>query len=311
VRAVSYRRFGGPEVLECGEVPEPTLAPNEVLVRTRAASVNPADWKAREGLFATLMDTVFPVVPGWDLSGVVERVGLSVIDFAPGDEVVGMVWEDVISQGTCAELVAAPVRTLAHKPPDLGWAEAATLPLAGLAAYQSLVHRLRVRPGETVVIHAASGGVGVFAVQLARWLGARVIGTASEHNHDFVRALGAEPLSYRGRLAERIRSLAPEGVDAVLDAAGRRALRASPGLLREGGRLVSVADPAVRSLGGSYVFAWPDTTDLSTLARLADEGTVRVEIARTFPLEKTGEAHELIREGHTRGKIVVEVSEAA
>jgi NADPH:quinone reductase-like Zn-dependent oxidoreductase len=252
-----------------------------------------------------MADAVFPVVPGFDVAGVVERIGPSVTEFTPGDEVIGYVWQDVIRLGTFAEVVAAPVRTLARKPARLTWEEAAALPLAGLAAYQALVCRMRLRPGETLLVHAAAGGVGSFAVQLARWLGARVIGTASEHNHDVLRRLGAEPVAYRGPLAERLRELAPDGVDAVLDGVGRRALRASQGLLRSGGRVVSLVEPRVTELGGTYLFARPDAADLAVLARLADERRLAIEVARTLPLEQAAEAQELLREGHTRGKIVL------
>jgi len=307
VKAVHYRRFGGPEVLEFDELPDPTLGPHGVLVRTRAAGVNPLDWKAREGLLASLADAVFPVVGGFDVAGTVERVGVSVTEFAPGDEVMGYVWQDVLRSGTFAELVVAPVRTLARKPADLSWEAAAALPLAGLAAYQSVVHRLRVRAGETVLVHAAAGGVGLFAVQLARWRGARVIGTASEHNHDFLRGLGVQPVAYGSALAERVRQLAPDGVDAVLDAVGRRALRASRELLRPAGRLASLVEPKVTELGGSYVFARPDAADLAALGRLAEEKRLAVEVARTYPLEQAAEAQQLLREGHTRGKLVLSV----
>ncbi|GHI04377.1 hypothetical protein AQI88_36810, partial [Streptomyces cellostaticus] len=307
MKAVYYRRFGGPEVLEVGEVRDPTLGPHGVLVRTRAAGVNPLDWKTREGLLAPLADAVFPVVPGFDVAGVVERVGVSVTEFAPGDEVIGYVWQDVVRSGTFAELVVAPARTLARKPAGLTWAQAAALPLAGLAAYQSVVQRLRVQPGETVLVHAAAGGVGTLAVQLARWRGARVIGTASEHNHDFLRGLGAEPVAYRGALAEHVRRLAPDGVDAVLDSVGHRALRACRELLRPGGRVVSLVEPKVTELGGSYVFARPDAADLAALGRLTEERRLAVEVARTFPLEQAAEALQLLREGHTRGKIVLSV----
>ncbi|MFH8489478.1 NADP-dependent oxidoreductase [Streptomyces longisporoflavus] len=308
MKAVHFRRFGGSGVLEYGELPDPLLGPDHVLVRMRAASLNPIDWKAREGLLAPVMDTVFPVVTGFDVAGVVERTGPAVTEYAPGDEVMGFVWPDRLGHGTFADLVAAPVRTLAPKTPGLTWAEAAAIPLAGLAAYQSLVHRLRVTGADTVLVHAAAGGVGIFAVQIAVTLGARVIGTASEDNHDFLRALGAEPVTYRKALAEGVRALAPGGVTAVLDAAGKRALRVSPELLAPGGRLVSVADPQVRALGGTYVFTRPSTSDLTELGRMAGDGRLRVEIARSFPLEKAAEAHDLIRAGHTRGKLVVTAS---
>ncbi|MCF3100705.1 NADP-dependent oxidoreductase [Streptomyces roseoverticillatus] len=307
MKAISYRTYGGPEVLEFGERPNPKVGPDSVLVKVKAAAVNPVDWKARSGYLDPALDAVFPVIPGWDVAGVVVRPGADVTEFAEGDEVIGYVREDFLSRGTFAEYVAAPVRTLARKPKNLTFEEAAGLPLAGLTAYQALVKALRLWEGETVLIHAASGGVGTMAVQIARHFGARVIGTASERNHDYLRSLGAEPVLYGDGLAERVRALAPEGVDSVLDLAGGDALTVSPGLLTHGGRLASVADPAVLGLGGRYVFVRPDRSDLTALTDLAENGKLTVEVAKVFPLERTAEAHRLSEEGHTRGKIVVTV----
>ncbi|CAM5587592.1 NADP-dependent oxidoreductase [Streptomyces abikoensis] len=307
MKAISYRTYGGPEVLEYGERPNPKVGPDSVLVKVRAAAVNPVDWKARAGYLEPALDAVFPVIPGWDVSGVVVRPGADATEFAEGDEVIGYVREDFLSRGTFAEYVAAPVRTLAHKPKALTFEQAAGLPLAGLTAYQALVKALRLWEGETVLIHAASGGVGTMAVQIARHFGARVIGTASERNHDYLRSLGAEPVPYGEGLAERVRALAPQGVDCVLDLVGGEALRVSPELLRHGGRLASVADPAVTGLGGRYVFVRPDRSDLTALADLADNGKLTVEVAKAFPLERTADAHRLSEQGHTRGKIVVTV----
>ncbi|MGW6916929.1 NADP-dependent oxidoreductase [Kitasatospora sp. NPDC054939] len=307
MKAITYRSYGGPDVLAYGDVPDPKLGPDSVLVRVAAASVNPVDWKIQAGYLDGVLDVVFPVVPGWDLAGVVEQVGVGVTEFAPGDEVIGYVREDMVRRGTFAEYVAAPVRTLARKPAELDFAQAAGLPLAGLTAFQALTRALEVKPGETVLVHAAAGGVGSLAVQIAVALGARVIGTASERNHDFLRGLGAEPVAYGEGLAERVRVLAPEGVDAVLDLIGGDALQLSPALLAEGGRLASVADGAVLALGGRYVFVRPDSADLTALADLADEGRLTVEVAATFPLERAAEAQRLNAAGHTRGKIVVTV----
>ncbi|HET9379379.1 MAG TPA: NADP-dependent oxidoreductase, partial [Streptomyces sp.] len=294
-------------VLEHGDVRDPRVGPDSVLVKVRAAAVNPVDWKCREGYLDGVLQPVFPVIPGWDLSGVVVQPGAAVAEYAVGDEVIGYVREDFLSRGTFAEYVAAPVRTLARKPRALSFEEAAGLPLAGLTAYQTLVKALRVGPGETVLVHAAAGGVGSLAVQIARHLGARVIGTASERNHDFVRALGAEPVAHGEGLAERVRGLAPEGVDAVLDTVGGDTTRVSANLLAPEGRLVSVADPDVVDHGGRYCFVRPDPDDLAHLSDLADQGVLTVHVSRTFPLERAADAHRLNEEGRTRGKIVVTV----
>lgn len=310
MKAISYRRYGGPEVLEYGEVPEPKVGPDQVLVRVRAAAVNPVDWKCREGYLDPLLNTVFPVVTGWDVSGVVVRPGASVVEYEAGDEVIGYVREDLLSLGTFAEYIAAPVRTIARKPAALSFEEAAGLPLAGLTAYQVLVQILKVKRGDTVLIHAAAGGVGSLGVQIAAHLGARVIGTASERNHAYVRGLGGEPVSYGEGLAERVRGIAPEGVDAVFDTVGGETLKVSAQLLAPGGRLASIADPDVTEYGGRYWFVRPDAEDLAKLSQLADQGAVSVHVDKTFPLEQTADAQRLSQEGRTRGKIVVTVSGA-
>ncbi|MEF9902828.1 NADP-dependent oxidoreductase [Streptomyces sp. P9-A2] len=307
MKAISYARYGGPEVLELTEMPEPRVGPDSVLVKVRAAAVNPVDWKCREGYLDQVLAPVFPVVPGWDVSGVVVRPGAAVPEFAAGDEVIGYVREDFLSRGTFAEYVAAPVRALARKPRNLSFEEAAGLPLAGLTAYQVLHKVLRVKRDETVLVHAAAGGVGSIAVQLAVHLGARVLGTASERNHDFVRSLGGEPVAYGDGLAERLRELAPAGVDAAFDSVGGDALKASVTALASGGRLASIADPAVVEHGGGYWFVRPDPQDLGHLSELAEQGVVSVHVSETFPLERAADAHRLNQEGRTRGKIVVTV----
>ncbi|MCX4879700.1 MULTISPECIES: NADP-dependent oxidoreductase [unclassified Streptomyces] len=307
MKGISYSRYGGPDVLEYGEVRDPKIGPDAVLVKVRAAAVNPVDWKCREGYLDGMIDPVFPVVPGWDVSGVVVQPGVSVTEFTAGDEVIGYVREDFLSRGTFAEYVAAPVRTLARKPRNLTWEEAAGLPLAGLTAYQVLVKVLQVGPGDTVLVHAAAGGVGSVAVQLARHLGARVIGTASEGNHDFLRGLGCEPVEYGERLAERMRALAPEGVDAVFDTVGGEALKTSADLLVPQGRLASIADGDVIGYGGRYCWVRPDAEDLLRLTELVEQGVVSVHVSETFPLERAADAHRRSQEGRTRGKIVVTV----
>jgi NADPH:quinone reductase-like Zn-dependent oxidoreductase len=301
------QRYGGPEVLELTDVPEPKVGPDSVLVRAKAAGVNPVDWKIREGYLDGLFPTHFPMIPGWDLAGVVERVGPAVSEFSPGDEVIGYVREDHLERGTYAELVSAPVRTLGRKPRGLSWAEAAGLPLAGLTAYQALTKALTITPEDIVLVHAASGGVGSFAVQIARAKGARVIGTASPHNHDHLRELGAEPVAYGPGLADEVRRLAPGGVTSALDLVGGEAIDVTPDLLTDKGRWASIIDPSVIDRGGRYVFVRPDPTDFSALAGLVDDGRLTVTVAKAFPLAEAAEAQRLNAEGHTRGKIVLEI----
>ncbi|MCD9198298.1 NADP-dependent oxidoreductase [Aeromicrobium wangtongii] len=306
MKAVTYASFGGP--LELTEVDEPKVGPDWVLVRVLASSVNPVDWKVAAGGLEPLLDTFFPVIPGWDVSGVVEAVGPAVTTLEPGDEVFGYLRKDAVHGGTLAEKVAAPVRTVTRKPANASFEEAAAIPLAGLTAFQCLVHTLEVAPGDTVLIHGASGGVGSFAVQIAVSLGARVIGTASEGNHDYLRDLGAEPVEYGDGLVERVRAIVPDGVTAVLDLHGSD-LAVSPELLAESsaGRIASIIDPGVNDMGGQYVFVTPDVDDLTELAELFDDGTITVQIAAKFPLAETQQAWELSQDGHTRGKIVITV----
>ena len=310
MKAIATNQYGGPEVLALVDLPEPKLGPDSVLVRTKAAAVNPVDWKILAGYLDGVMRVHFPLVPGWDLAGVVEKVGGAVSEFAPGDEVIGYVREDHVQDGTYAEQVAAPVRTLARKPRALDWHQAAGLPLAGLTAWQALA-AVELRAGETVLVHAASGGVGAMAVQIARARGARVIGTASEASHDHVRGLGGEPVAYGDGLAERVRALAPDGVDAVVDFAGK-VTDVSLELMRGGRasarRLASIVDGSVRAAGGRYVFVRPSAADLVALGELADAGKLTVPVARVFPLAQAADAMALSKQGHARGKIVIEVA---
>ncbi|GCD21045.1 oxidoreductase [Cellulomonas algicola] len=307
MRAITYSRYGGSDVLELTDQPTPKVGADTVLVRVRAASVNPVDWKVREGYLDQIMDVHFPVVPGWDVAGVVERVGLDTTEYQVGDEVFGYVRKDWVHGGTFAEYVSAPVRTLAPKPSSLSFEEAAAVPLAGLTAYQS-IRRSGVTAGQTVLVHAAAGGVGGFAVQIAKALGATVVGTASESNHEFLRGLGAEPVTYGDGLVERVRAIAPDGVDVVLDYGSPDAVETAPALLRDGGTIASIVDAKARDeLGGHYVWVRPDSADLAALGALIDEGKVRVEVAQVFDLADAAAAHEASASGHVRGKVVVRV----
>ncbi|MFC8193741.1 NADP-dependent oxidoreductase [Cellulomonas sp. NPDC057328] len=307
MRAITYARYGGPDVLELTEQPTPKVGPDSVLVRVRAASVNPVDWKMRAGYLDQVMDVTFPVVPGWDVAGVVERPGLDTPELRAGDEVYGYVRKDWVQGGTFAELVAAPVRTLARKPAAWSFEEAAAVPLAGLTAYQS-IERAGVRAGQTVLVHAAAGGVGQFAVQIAAARGARVIGTASERNHDHLRALGAEPVAYGEGLVDRVRALAPQGVDVVLDYGSDDLVPTTRAVLADGGTVASIVDAAARDeLGGHYVWVRPSTADLDALSALADAGKLRVDVAEVFDLADAAAAHEASASGHVRGKVVVRV----
>ena len=304
MRGVAYDRYGGPEVLILrDDLPDPPVGPDTVLVRVHAAGVNPVDVLIRSGGLTGAYPHHLPIVPGWDVAGVVEAVGPAVTAFAAGDEVFGYVRRDDVQWGTTAELVPAPQRCLAHKPESLSFAEAAGLPLAGLTAYQSLTEALDVHEGERVLVHRAAGGVGFCAVQIAVALGAHVIGTASPRNHGFLRDAGAaEVLDYS---AGPISVQLSEPVDAVLDLVGGDTLADAPKQVRDRARITSVVDPVVNEMGGRYVFVRPEHEHLEELGRMADAGQLRVPIARAFPVEQTAEAQELVAGGHVRGKVVV------
>jgi NADPH:quinone reductase-like Zn-dependent oxidoreductase len=304
MRGVAYDWFGGDDVLTLrDDLPEPPVGPDTVLVRAHAAGVNPVDLAIRAGKLAGAYPHHFPIIPGWDVAGVVEAVGPAVVAFEAGDEVFGYVRRDDVQWGTAAELVPAPQRCLWHKPSSLSFAEAGALPLAGLTAYQALTETLDVSEGERVLVHRASGGVGFNAVQIATALGAHVIGTAGPRNHGVLKDAGAvEVLDYAaGPISEQL----SEPVDAVLDLVGGDALADAPKQVRDRSRIASVVDPAVNDMGGRYVFVRPEQHDLEELARMADAGQLRVPIAKAFPLEQLVEAHRMVAGGHVRGKVVI------
>lgn len=304
VKALFYDAFGGREKFQFGELPDPHPGPDSLVVKVVAAGINPVDYKVRQGYLATLMDTTFPVVPGWDVAGVVVATGLDTPEYAVGDEVLAYARKDVVGGGTLAELVSVPVRTAAHKPAGVSFEDAAALPLAGLTALQS-GRRAGVQAGQTVLIHAAAGGVGSFATQLAVLAGARVIGTAGASNHDYVRSLGAEPILYGEQLVEQARALAPEGFDVILDYVGGQAMDTVPELLIPGGSVASVADSRAAALGGHYVWVRPNHDDLVELVTLVAAGKLRVNLAGVYPFEQAVAAYAELEGGHVRGKLVV------
>jgi NADPH:quinone reductase-like Zn-dependent oxidoreductase len=305
VKAIVYRRYGGPEVLELAEVPEPKLGQNGVLIGVKAAAINPADSALQAGLGDSIMDAWFPVIPGWDVAGVVERVGAGVSEFAAGDEVIGFVREEILRHGTYAEKISVPASTLVRRPRNATWAQAAGLPLAGLTAYQAIVHTLKLRSSETLLIHGASGGVGSLAAQIAVQQGARVIGSGSAPSHRYLRSIAVEPVHYGDHLVQEARAIAPDGVDAFFDCVGRGVLALTPQLGRIGSRACSIVDSAP---GVTTVFARMDQADLLQLVGLVEAGKLTVPVAATYPLEDAAMAQLALRNGGKGpGKIVLEV----
>jgi NADPH:quinone reductase-like Zn-dependent oxidoreductase len=313
MRAIAVNQWGGRDAMELVEVDPPPVAPDGVLVRVKAAGVNPVDTKIRGGYMAERLPFHFPVILGWDVAGVVEKVGAAVTWFKPGDEVYGYMRRHHLQYGTYAEYATAPEGFFAHLPPELSFVEAAALPLAVLTGHQAL-ERLGLRGGESLFVGGGSGGVGHLAIQLAVARGARVVATASEGNHDFLRELGAEPLDYAaGDVPERTRELlGGEGADAALDLFGGDDREQAFASLRPGGRLASIAQPPPEPRDGhhevAYIFVRPSGYDLGEhVTPLVHEGRLRPVVEETFPLERAADAHERIEAGHVRGKLVLTV----
>jgi NADPH:quinone reductase-like Zn-dependent oxidoreductase len=310
MRAIGQDTLGGPEVLKVVEIDRPEPGFSEVLVRVHAAGVNPTDWwhRATGGLLGGQ-----PIPLGWDVSGVVEEVGLGVTMYRPGDEVFGM---PRLPQpgGTYAEFITSPSRHLARKPAGISHVEAAALPLAGLTAWQSLVDTADVRPGQRVLVHAAAGGVGHLAVQIAKARGAYVIGTARSPKHDFLRGVGAdEVIDY----TQTDFVTAARDIDVVLDTIGGEYGTRSLRTLRPGGIVVSIASPAEASLAAvaeqrglraGFTMVEPDNGGLKEIAALIEAGKLRVHVDTVLPLEEAGKAHEIGEAGRTTGKIVLTVA---
>ncbi|MFI7531390.1 NADP-dependent oxidoreductase [Nocardia salmonicida] len=308
MRAIGQDTFGGPEVLRVIEVDKPMPGPGEVLIRVHAAGVNPTDsWHRSSG---GLFGAITPL--GWDVSGVVEEVGLGVTLFAPGDEVFGMP-RLPHAAGTYAEYVTAPARHLARKPANLSHIEAGALALVALTAWQALVDTADVRPGQRVLIHAGAGGVGHVAVQIAKARGAYVIATARADNHAFVRDLGAdEVIDYTTTdFVDAVRD-----VDVVVDTVGGEYGPRSLRVLRPGGIVVSLASPAEAALveqagplgvRAGFMIVEPDGASLRAIADLVDAGALRPHVETVLPLDLVSKAHEISDNQRTRGKIVLAV----
>lgn len=304
MRAATYDRYTSElDELQVRDLPEPKVFPGTVLIEVRAAGVNPVDWKLMSGALEPMIDAIFPVVPGWDVAGTVVATGVDTPEFAVGDEVLAYARKDVLHAGTFAELVTVSAAHVARKPAELPWEQAGALPLSGGTALRTL-DLLEVTGDDTVLIHAAAGGVGSLGVQIARARGARVLGTASERNHDFLRDLGAEPVAYGDGVVDRIRELAPDGVSAVADFVGGQ-LETTLAVLAEGGRHASIADGSVGEHGGHVVWVRPDGAHTQRLADLAAKGDLRVPVTATYSLEEVAEAFAAGQSGHTRGKNVI------
>jgi NADPH:quinone reductase-like Zn-dependent oxidoreductase len=307
MKAVRIHAFGGPEVLRYEDVPKPLLEPGTVLVEVHAVGINPVDWKCRTG--GMIIERPLPIILGWDISGAIEAVAPDVTKFKADDAVYGMVGFPDLGNAY-AEYVVAKPEHLALKPANVSHIEAGSLPLVALTAWQAIFDHADIQAGQRVLIHAAAGGVGSIDVQLAKWKGAYVIGTASVKNADFVRSLGAdEVIDYT---KTRFEDVVGE-VDLVLDNVGGETVERSMGVVKPGGKLVSIAgrpDEAAAKALGIEVFSFlvePNASQLEQIAALVDAGTLKPVASTVFPLEQTRQAHELSETRHLQGKIVLQV----
>jgi NADPH:quinone reductase len=310
MKAVFYARFGGAEVMRVGEVEAPVPAPGEVLIRVRAAAINPVDWKIREGFLKNYLPFAFPIIPGWDAAGDIAALGEGVVGWTIGERVMAYARKATIQWGCMAEYVAVPADWLARTPKVLDDRAASAIPLAGLTAWQALVEVGGLAAGQTALITAAAGGVGSFAVPIAKAKGARVIATCSPANADYVRGLGADVvLDYHA--ADWAAQAGP--VDVALDSVGGATLTALMGLVKAGGTLVGLNDPpdpdqcAARGIRPHRLFATPHGGQLAALLALVDSGQVPVPPVQAFALDDVAAAMTLNQAGHVRGKLVLDV----
>jgi NADPH:quinone reductase-like Zn-dependent oxidoreductase len=310
IRAIRVHQYGGPEQLELERIACPVPQAGEVLVKVHAAGVLPAEWKARQGLFQAFRPATFPYIPGSAFAGVVEQVGPEVTAFSVGQAVFGRT-----NSGAYAEYTTAAVETMALKLAALSFDEAAAISGGATVAWTALFENGDLRPGQRVLIHGAAGGVGAFAVQLARWKGAQAIGTASAANLDFVRALGAtDVIDYAATPFEQV----AQDMDLVLDTIGGETLRRSLAVVKPGGTLISLVGPppqeqaqarGIRAITNSVAQPYPARSMLETIAQLISEGQLVVTVGPSFALDEARQAHELSQTGHGRGRIVLHIAD--
>jgi len=324
VQAAQINKYGGSEAVQINEhVTIPKPAKGQLLIEVHAAGVNPADWKIRQGYMQQVMPWTFPATLGGDFSGVVKEVGplrhppaggadgASVSEFKQGDEVYGQA--DIMHGiGSFAQFTLAESTNVAPKPKSVNHIKAAALPLAGTSALQALIEHMNIKSGQRILIHGGAGGIGSFAIQITKHLGAYVITTTSTDDVEFVKALGAdEVIDYKTQSFDELVS----GIDAVFDTVGGETYDKSFKVLKKGGILVSMVQPPKEELAKQYgvnaiVQASMVTSErLSKLAQLVEQGVIRVHIDRTFPLEQTARALEYLQTGHPRGKVVITIKE--
>lgn len=308
MKALVAHEYGAPEVLKFEDVPRPEPKENEALVRVIASGVNPADPLTLSGKYAREFGTHLPLIPGYDIAGIVEKIGAKVTKLKVGEAVYGY----PTFGGGSAEYVTVTEGEVAAKPASLTFAEAAAVPMGALTAWQALVDMAQLHAGQTILIHGGSGGVGSFAVQIAKARGARVIATASTENQDLLKQLGADvAIDYTRTRFEDV----AKGVDAVLDPVGKETLARSYGMVKKGGIVMSlVARPDAAELGkrgirGAAISVHPDAEDLAEIARLIDTGKIKPIVTQILPLSEAIAAQRQAATHHTRGKIVLRIAD--
>jgi NADPH:quinone reductase-like Zn-dependent oxidoreductase len=315
MKAVIIKEFGDRSKLQIADVPKPEPEEGEVLIRIKAAGVNPVDYKIREGGLKNRMPNELPVILGWDVSGVVEKNGYGASRFEPGEEVFAYGRRKIIKNGTYAEYICLPESFLAYKPKSMSFEEAAGVPLAGLTAFQALLQKGKLMANERALILGATGGVGSFAIQIAKAVGASVVAVASKKNIAYAVSLGADDfIDYSsGNLLGDIEQRFPDKFDLVFDCVGNKTLAEAYQYLKPGGRLVSILgqvnpeEAEKNKVLFHYLFVEPNVRQLNQISRWIGDGKLRVHIDKVFNLNEVAKAHEQIETGHTKGKIVLTV----
>lgn len=316
MRAIVLNEYGDSSKLSLQEIDKPQPQPNEVLIKVAYAGVNPVDFKIREGLLKDRVPNHFPIIPGWDVSGVIEEVGSDVKHLNVGDPVLAYCRKPTIQNGTYAEYVTFFADHVAKKPANISFAQAAAIPLASLTAWQALFDAMHLQAGQKILIQAGAGGVGSYAIQFAKHVGARVASTAREENHDYLKELGAElPIDYtKVDTVQAVRDWSPEGVDAVFELIGGETVKTSWKTIKPGGFLACITEAPNTTLAaeanayGVYVFVRPDGGQLTNIVELIKNNAIKPPPVKEFSLENAAEAQDDIQKGHTKGKIVLKVA---
>lgn len=310
MKAAYYEEFGGLDQIKTDEIDKPEPGEGEVLVRIKSAGVNPVDAAVARGMLNDFIPAEFPVIPGWDLAGVVEDQGHAVKRFKEGEEVFAYARRPIIQHGTFAEYIALPESYLAHRPEKISMEEAGGMPLVGLTAYQSLFDAGDLQDGQTVLILGASGGVGTMAIQMAKKAGATIIGVASQKNHTYMKELGAdETIDYNeNHVGESVSEIEPDGIDFIFHCSRGDSLSQSIQTLKPGGKLVSITkrQPEISDdIQFQYVFVEPDATQLESIREMADDGNLTLPVSEKYKLEDAGKALKKVESLHSRGKRII------